>query len=136
MAAVLAAVAGLSLPALPSAAAAPAGTGAGARHSGVVVATHAGKVRGSDAGHGTRRFLGIPFAQPPVGALRWRAPREVTPWRGVRPAHAPAGSECRSRPVTSTFRIALANIPYPATLSSRSRGPKRPSLEPPPNAPI
>jgi len=100
VAAVLAAVAGLSLPALPSAAAAPAGTGAGARQSGVVVATHAGKVRGSDAGHGTRRFLGIPFAQPPVGALRWRAPREVTPWRGVRPATS-FGSRCVQPPSES-----------------------------------
>jgi para-nitrobenzyl esterase len=33
-----------------------------------------------------RAFLGIPFAAPPVGKLRWRAPQPVTPWKGVREA--------------------------------------------------
>ncbi|MGA3157283.1 MAG: carboxylesterase family protein [Steroidobacteraceae bacterium] len=33
-----------------------------------------------------RIFRGIPFAAPPVGELRWRAPHPVVPWRGVRPA--------------------------------------------------
>ncbi len=31
-------------------------------------------------------FKGIPFAAPPVGDLRWRAPKPVVPWRGVRRA--------------------------------------------------
>lgn len=88
VAAVLAAVVGLGVPALPAASAAAGG---------VVVATHAGKVRGSVTGHGTRQFLGIPFAQPPVGALRWRPPRDVTPWRGVRPATS-FGSRCVQPP--------------------------------------
>jgi para-nitrobenzyl esterase len=35
---------------------------------------------------GARSFLGIPFAAPPVGDLRWRAPQPVAPWEGVRPA--------------------------------------------------
>ncbi|MGU3522665.1 carboxylesterase/lipase family protein [Enterobacteriaceae bacterium C23F] len=32
-------------------------------------------------------YRGIPFAAPPVGALRWRSPQPVTPWEGVREAH-------------------------------------------------
>ncbi len=31
-------------------------------------------------------FKGIPFAAPPVGDLRWRAPKPVLPWHGVRRA--------------------------------------------------
>lgn len=31
-------------------------------------------------------FKGIPFAAPPVGELRWKAPQPVQPWNGVRPA--------------------------------------------------
>ncbi|MGW4526175.1 carboxylesterase/lipase family protein [Amycolatopsis sp. NPDC004378] len=49
------------------------------------VETAAGALRGS-AGDGTRTFLGVPYAEPPVGELRFRAPRPVTPWSGVRDA--------------------------------------------------
>ena len=35
---------------------------------------------------GVRIFRGIPFAQPPVGDLRWREPQPVKSWTGVRPA--------------------------------------------------
>ncbi|WP_266183257.1 carboxylesterase/lipase family protein [Dyella humicola] len=32
-------------------------------------------------------YKGIPFAQPPVGELRWRAPLRALPWQGVREAN-------------------------------------------------
>ena len=38
-------------------------------------------------------FRGVPFAAPPVGALRWRAPQPVQPWRVVRSAAA-FGTAC------------------------------------------
>jgi para-nitrobenzyl esterase len=51
------------------------------------VKTTGGLVQGATiAGTGIRVFRGIPFAAPPVGELRWQAPRPAVPWEGVRPA--------------------------------------------------
>ncbi len=47
-----------------------------------------GQVRGQLLEGGGARFLGVPFAQPPVGQLRWREPMKVKPWPGVRDATA------------------------------------------------
>ena len=49
------------------------------------------------AADGVEAFLGIPYAAPPVGELRWRAPQPVTPWEGVRQATR-YGSDCSQAP--------------------------------------
>jgi para-nitrobenzyl esterase len=50
-----------------------------------VVATDAGRVEGTvSADSKVRIFKGIPFAAPPVGPLRWKAPQPVANWDGVR----------------------------------------------------
>jgi para-nitrobenzyl esterase len=59
---------------------------------GATVRTADGAVRGRAEG-GHRLFQGIPYAAPPVGALRWRPPERVAPWSGVRDASQP-GNEC------------------------------------------
>lgn len=51
-----------------------------------VVTTTAGKLRGHVLSNGGAKFLGIPYAQPPVGDLRWRPPVPAQPWTGVRDA--------------------------------------------------
>ena len=38
--------------------------------------------------NGVKKFLGVPFAQAPVGDLRWKAPQPLQAWEGVRPAKA------------------------------------------------
>jgi len=57
-------------------------TGAGAAD---VVRIDAGALHGVTAGDVTS-FKGVPYAQPPVGSLRWRGPESVLPWQGVRAA--------------------------------------------------
>ena len=47
--------------------------------------TVGGAVRGKTVA-ATDEFLGIPYAAPPVGALRWQPPRPAAPWHGVRQA--------------------------------------------------
>ncbi|GJJ04421.1 hypothetical protein RugamoR64_49590 [Duganella rhizosphaerae] len=44
-----------------------------------------GDVVGVQAGK-LKTYLGIPFAAPPVGIFRWRAPQAVVPWKGVKQA--------------------------------------------------
>jgi para-nitrobenzyl esterase len=45
---------------------------------------------------GVRSFKGIPFAQPPVGDLRWREPQPVKSWKGLRNADQ-FGPRCMQR---------------------------------------
>ena len=51
----------------------------GAQDGAPVVGTDSGPVRGT-VQDGARLFAGIPFAAPPTGARRWRAPAAVAPW--------------------------------------------------------
>ena len=51
------------------------------------VTIDSGKLRGtSNADHTVLMFKGIPFAAPPVGDLRWKAPKPAKTWSGVRAA--------------------------------------------------
>jgi para-nitrobenzyl esterase len=48
------------------------------------VPTLYGRVAGADAGNDSWVWAGVPYAQPPVGALRWKAPQDPYRWHGVR----------------------------------------------------
>lgn len=67
-----------------------------ARHdSPTLVLTKSGALRGS-LQDGIVSFKGIPYAAPPVGALRWRPPQPEKPWRGVREADR-VGAICEQK---------------------------------------
>lgn len=42
-----------------------------------------GRYLTSDSGRGIRGFMGIPFAEPPIGKLRFKAPLKKKPWKGT-----------------------------------------------------
>jgi len=63
------------------------------------VRVDAGLVSGV-AADGVVAYKGIPYAAPPVGDLRWRAPQPVTPWTDVRAADA-YGHDCMQEPFPS-----------------------------------
>jgi len=61
-----------------------------------VVHVTGGQVQGRPIQRGGAVFKGIPFAQPPLGELRWRDPQPVKPWAGVRDASS-FGHACTQR---------------------------------------
>jgi para-nitrobenzyl esterase len=64
-----------------------------------VIQTDAGKVSGTVSDdNSVRIFKGIPFAAPPVGELRWKAPQPVTPWAGVKQCTDFAKSPIQGKP--------------------------------------
>jgi para-nitrobenzyl esterase len=58
-----------------------------------LVNTDRGPLAGKVVDGGVRAFLGVPFAAPPVGALRWRPPAEAPSWTTPRDAKA-VGPAC------------------------------------------
>ena len=84
-------------------ASAPQGRGGGAPGAGVVIPTMAnpadgpvikvagGQVRGI-LSNDTETYMGVPYAAAPVGDLRWRSPKPVVAWNGVRDGQKPSAT--------------------------------------------
>jgi para-nitrobenzyl esterase len=72
--------------------------------AGPVVDAPSGAVKGSSDGD-IRAFKGIPYAQPPVQALRWRPPVAMKRWQGVRTAteFGPACVQPQAKTATSVY---------------------------------
>src|SRR6202034_4839287 len=94
------------------------------RDSRLLVTTTAGTLRGKITGR-MDEFLGIPYAAPPVGPLRWRPPHPAAPWTGIRAATAFA-PHCPQPPsgfgVASTSENCLyLNVYTPAAARAGAR---------------
>jgi len=73
-----------------------------------IVAVDGGQISGT-AANGVRVFKGIPFAAPPVGELRWKAPQPVVAWQGVRAADA-FGASCMQEPYPAGSPYASSGV--------------------------
>jgi para-nitrobenzyl esterase len=74
------------------------------------VSLDSGRIGGSTVSSpGVRAFKGIPFAAPPVGALRWQPPQPVAKWDGVRDA-SKFGNVCIQPPGPTDGPQARLNI--------------------------
>ena len=101
-------------------------------YAGIVSSAHAtieyaditgGRVKG-EVSDGLATFKGIPFAAPPVGALRWRVPQPVVPWHGIRVAYAftPACVQPRDEPNPTREDCLYLNV-WTAAASAKERLP-------------
>jgi para-nitrobenzyl esterase len=115
-----ASVAAAALIASAAGAAASPGQGSG---NGPIAHTADGWVQGKIAG-AMAEYLGIPYADPPVGALRWQPPQPAASWRGIREAtsfapHCPQPSSPFGVASTSEDCLYL-NVFAPAGARGRS----------------
>jgi para-nitrobenzyl esterase len=88
----------------------------------LVVGLADGQIRGKTAG-ASDEYLGIPYAAPPVGPLRWRPPQPAAHWQGIRPAtqfasHCPQSAGVFGRASMSEDCLYL-NVYAPARRSAR-----------------
>jgi para-nitrobenzyl esterase len=76
-----------------------------------IVSVDSGKLEGETEAGAARIhiFRGIPFAAPPVGALRWREPQPAPAWSGVRQAKA-FGMRCMLQPLFSDMMFRSSGI--------------------------
>ncbi len=86
-----------------------------------------GKVAGVLSNEGYALYRGIPYAKPPVGELRWKAPEEPDKWQGIRACDT-YGNACAQFDRWGTAvddvtddtghpYIHIANYPYPPQMS-------------------
>jgi para-nitrobenzyl esterase len=65
-----------------------------------IVKTNAGLISGSTNKDGDIHiFKGIPFAAPPIGELRWKAPQPVQPWSRIKKCDSFSASPMQNKPV-------------------------------------
>jgi para-nitrobenzyl esterase len=85
------------------------GNGGGDDDDALIVRTTSGKVRGFHDAHDTIAWKSIPYARPPIGKLRWSAPKSPRPWHGVRQAiHDP--TPCTQFETLASFASNVANV--------------------------
>ena len=79
------------------------------------------------AATGLQEFFGVPFAKPPVGSLRWKAPQPLDNWKGIlmakkfgpRPMQANVFSDMRFRSDSMSENCLYLNVWTPAKMGTK-----------------
>jgi para-nitrobenzyl esterase len=82
-----------------------AGRQASNAEHGFVRKTTSGNVEGVMSANSAYTWIGIPYAKPPLGQLRWRAPQPPYPWAGVRQTN---------QPTPPCFQFGKIQSPFPS----------------------
>ncbi len=77
---------------------------------------------------GIQTYLGVPFAKPPIGDLRWKAPQPMAPWQGVketkkfgpRPMQTMVFGDMKSRSDGVSEDCLYLNVWTPATRTTKN----------------
>ncbi|MCC7375563.1 MAG: carboxylesterase family protein [Verrucomicrobiales bacterium] len=85
-----------------------------------VLQVEGGKVRGVVTNE-VLTFKGVPYAAPPIGSLRWRNPRPVVSWQGIREAANFGPSAPQTDAVSQSEDCLTLNVWRPALESSNPR---------------
>ncbi len=76
-----------------------------------------GKVQGVILNNGVRAFLGIPYAAPPVGKLRWQPPQKPVKWDVYNATRQPPGCPQICNDPVDTCPYFVSNMRYTMTHS-------------------
>lgn len=76
----------------------------------VIVDTKIGKIQGQVTSNGVRVFKGIPYAQPPIGDLRWEYPLPAEPFKDTYVANYDAPGCQQVLSLSSSFIISIIII--------------------------
>jgi len=101
--------------------------GAAKIQQGTLIHLADGDVQGHLSG-GAREFLGIPFAAPPIGPLRWRPPQPVAPWQNVLEASAFSSPCAAGSARTRSLPRSVASNGSPVALSAMQTTPRMPRV--------
>lgn len=89
-----------------------------------------GRYMTSKSGRHVRAFLGIPYAQPPIGDLRFKAPQKIQPWTDVKLTQVDSPLCVQINPFARDFKNAIGqedclflNVYTPTRKNSTSKLP-------------
>ena len=84
----------------------------------LIIQTESGTISGLKTSSDVLSFKGIPYAEPPLGDLRWKVPQSVKPWSGILKCKTFGPSPVQNKP--APFSMWTKEFLIPAERSVRT----------------